>query len=132
MTVGLGVARMNEAARAYARAQLRSSRRQRLALVLALGVIGAIAMGAAAGAVRTGSAVDRFLVEQRAFDVLVFCGPPDQGPDFLECEQRLRGVEGIADTAALVTLEGFLSVGGRTVDPTEDRATAGLEWCSSS
>jgi len=116
---------VNEAVRAYSRAWLRSSWRRRLALVLAVGVVGAVAIGAAAGAERTGSAVDRFLVEQRAFDFVRFCGPPQSLGGGYDCERAVQGLDGVADTATLLTLRGFMSSGGRSIDPNEDTCYSG-------
>ena len=116
---------MTEAAWYYAWAQLRSGWRRRLVLAALLGAVGAIAIGSAAGAVRTGTAVDRFLTEQRAFDVAVFCGPPDRHGDEYVCEQQLQAVDAIEDTAAILTLEGLLSVSGQNIEPYDDTCWSG-------
>ena len=111
---------MNPAARLYAWAQLRSSWRRRAALVVILGAIGGASMGSVAGAIRTSGAVDRFLTEQRAFDVLVFCGPPERDSDGFACERSLRGLPEVEDTASILELFGFPSVGGRSAEPADD------------
>ena len=111
---------MNEGARVYAWAQLRESWHRRAALVVLLGAIGAVSIGSVAGAVRTSSAVDRFVVEQRAFDVLVFCGTPERDRDGFVCEQELRDLDEIEDTAPILELLGQPSVGGRNAGPGDD------------
>ena len=111
---------MSEAVRFYAIAQLRSSWRRRLALVVLLGAIGAVSIGAAAGAMRTSSAVPRFLTGQRAFDVLVFCGAPERDRNGFVCEQELRGLEEIEDTTPILELSGLPSVAGRNAEPADD------------
>lgn len=116
---------MNEGARHYAWAQLHATWRSRLALVVLLGAVGTIAIAAAAGALRTNSAVDRFLAEQRAFDVAVLCGPAERSGGELVCEQQVAAVDGIADTAPLVTLPGLLSVAGRNLEPFDDTCWSG-------
>src|SRR5215213_7521424 len=111
---------MNEAARFYALAQLRQSWPRRLALVVLLGVVGAVALGSVAGAVRTSSAVDRSLTHQRAFDVLVFCGAPQREGDGYACEQKLRDLDEIEDTAPILEIRGLPTVAGRNADPSDD------------
>jgi ABC-type lipoprotein release transport system permease subunit len=111
---------MNEAVRFYARAQLRSSWHRRVVLVVLLGAIGAVSIGSAAGAVRTSSAVNRFLTEQRAFDVLVFCRAPERGRDGFVCEQELRDLDEVEDTAPILELFGLPSVEGRNAEPADD------------
>jgi hypothetical protein len=111
---------MNEAARFYAWAQLRTSWHRRVALVVLLGAIGAVSIGSVAGAMRTRSAVDRFLIEQRAFDVLVFCRAPERDRDGFVCEQELRDLEEIEDTTPILELFGLPSVDGRNAEPAED------------
>src|SRR4029079_10529416 len=117
---------MNEGARVYAWAQLRSSWHRRVALAVLLGVIGAVAIGSVAGAVRTNGAVDRFIREQRAFDVLVFCRAPLRDSDGgFACEKELRELEGIADTAPILELVGLASVDGRNAEPGDDSCYGG-------
>jgi MacB-like periplasmic core domain len=111
---------MNAATRFYAWAQLRSSWHRRAVLVVLLGAIGAVAIGSAAGAMRTSSAVDRFLTEQRGFDVLVFCRAPERDVDGFVCEQELRDLEEIEDTAPILELFGQPSVEGRSAEPADD------------
>lgn len=111
---------MNEAPGFYAWTQLRGSWRRRLALAAVLGAIGAVAIGSAAGATRTSSAVDRFLTEQRAFDVLVFCGVPERDGQGFVCERELGALDEVEETAPIVELFGLPSVAGRNAEPAED------------
>src|SRR5436853_1081643 len=59
-----------------ARSELRSSKRTTVALAVLLGVFGAVAMAAGAGARRTGSAYDRFLAATTPPDAFVISGTP--------------------------------------------------------
>jgi hypothetical protein len=111
---------MNDAARVYAWAQLRSSWHRRVALVVLLGAIGAVSIGSAAGAVRTNNAVERFIIEQRAFDLLVFCGAPERDSGGFVCEQELRELDEIEDTAPILELFGLPSVDGRNAEAGDD------------
>lgn len=116
---------MRGARHLYETAQLRSGWRGRLALVAALGLVGALALGSALGAMRTSSAVDRFLADQRAFGALVFCGPPEPTPHGYACEETLGGLDEVSDTASLLTLPGMLSAGGVTLEVTDDTCYSG-------
>lgn len=116
---------VNEAGRFYAVAQMRATWRRRLALVLLLGAVGAVAIGSAGGAVRTNSAVDRFVTEQRAFDVLVFCRAPERDAGGFACEQELRGLNEVEDTAPILELFGLASVAGRNIEPADDNCFDG-------
>src|SRR5436853_4043168 len=57
-----------------ARSELRSSKRTTVALALLLGIFGAVAMAAGAGARRTNSAYDRFLAATTPPDAFVLSG----------------------------------------------------------
>lgn len=116
---------MNDAVWLYAWVQLRSTWRQRLGLVVLLGVVGSVAIGSVAGAERTSSAVDRFLRDQRAFDVALSCGPPERERDAYVCEHQLRGLDEIADSAPILRLAGLLSVAGRNIGPADDQCYSG-------
>lgn len=111
---------MNEATRLYAWAQLRESRRRQLVLAVVLGAVGAIAIGSIAGALRTNDAVDRFLTDQRAFDVLVICGTPELDGDGYACERALRGLDEIEDTAPILELPGLPYLAGHTAELSDD------------
>src|SRR5437588_3861895 len=59
-----------------ARSELRAGKRSIVALAILLGVLGAVAMAAGAGARRTGSAYDRFLAATTPPDAFVLSGTP--------------------------------------------------------
>jgi hypothetical protein len=84
------------------RAELRTRWTATLALVLLVGLAGAVVLAAAAGARRTGSAYDRLVEESRAWDVLV---NPDLGNESaLDPEEvaRLPQVESFAYIPAML------------------------------
>jgi ABC-type lipoprotein release transport system permease subunit len=116
---------VSAAGRFYAWAQLRASWRRRLALVLLLAAIGTVAIGAAAGAMRTSTAVDRFVSEQRGFDALVLCGPPELEAGAYTCERKVGALDPVAKTASLIRLAGALEVEGQHIEVNDDSCFSG-------
>jgi len=98
------------------RVELRTRWRSWLGLALLIGVAGGVVAATAAGARRTETAYDRFLENQRAFDVLAGCPSPEDSGRQRECDAsdlaRLPEVE----NAALLTSFGPGTVEVRTED----------------
>ena len=97
----------------------------RAALVVALigGLLGAVALGALAGARRTASAYDRYRASINASDAFVNVPGPVPGLPATRPVTLIAGLPGIAASAAYLGLDAFPVVHGRV---NNDYLTAGL------
>jgi ABC-type lipoprotein release transport system permease subunit len=110
------------------RAELRTRWRAWLGLLVLVGLAGGAVIALVAGARRTDSAYGRFLVSQRAFDVIAACPPAEETGSGVECDSAELARLPEVDDAALVTSFGGGSVeivteDGRSVQP--DRGDCG-------
>ena len=98
-----------------ARAELRRRWGSVVALTLLVGLVGALGLGALAGARRTSTAFDRFREETRARDLTVFT--PDVDAATVAKLRALDGVQAIGQARALVTtVNGEFSSTGAPLD----------------
>src|SRR5215472_7713377 len=105
------------------RATTRRSWRAALAVALIGGLLGAVALGALAGARRTASAYDRYRVSINASDAFVNVPAPVPGMPATRPVTLIAGVPGIAASAAYLGLDAYPVVHGRV---NNDYLTAGL------
>jgi putative ABC transport system permease protein len=99
----------------YWRAALRRSWRQAVVLALVGGVLGAVALGALAGARRTSTAYGRYLASINASDVFVNVPGKLPGMTGTQPITLISSLPGIISHAAYVGLNGFPVVNGGAV-----------------
>ena len=102
------------------RSEFRSAFLPRLGLALLIAVVGAVALTAAVSASRTGNVVDRFLDDQSASHLKVYC-PGEQAA----CEEQVAGVPGVAAAAQFTEFRGYLAWQGANLQPTDDPCYSG-------
>jgi hypothetical protein len=102
------------------RTELRRRWRSLALIVVLVGLAGGAALGSIAGARRTSSSFDRFLVASRVQDVLLLSR--DIGPEQLVRLRDLPGVEavGVGRHLALTGADGDLLAGGAVFAPVDD------------
>jgi ABC-type lipoprotein release transport system permease subunit len=120
------------------RAELRTTWRSVLALGLVVGLAAAAVLTFAAGARRTETAYERFLVAEHAYDVIFRVNDPNGGVT-TDAVRRLSGVRDVVETGAFfiigfgsgvgvlvppderigATINGFKMLEGRRPDPTK-------------
>ena len=105
------------------RAAARRPWRAALAVALIVGLLGAVALGALAGARRTASAYDRYRASINASDAFVNVPGPVPGLPATRPVTLIAGLPGIAASAAYLGLDAFPVVHGRV---NNDYLTAGL------
>ncbi|MCJ7673018.1 MAG: ABC transporter permease [Acidimicrobiia bacterium] len=114
------------------RAELRRRWRAWLGLALLIGLGAGVVIAATAGARRTGSAYERFLQDQRAYDVIAFpgfCAPEDLAPgeSLSECGLRMiTGLPQVKDAAVIVNFQADIRTSdGRSLQPGGDPGYTG-------
>jgi hypothetical protein len=115
------------------RAELRTRWRAWLGLALLIGLGAGVVIAAAAGARRTDSAYSRFLVEQRAFDVLAigdFCPGPEElepGEQPYECDvTKVADLPQVSEAALVESLSADVrTADGRSIQPGGDENYTG-------
>jgi hypothetical protein len=98
------------------RATARRSWRAALAVALIGGLLGAVALGALAGARRTASAYDRYLASINASDAFVNVPGPVPGMPATRPATLIAGLPGVAASAAYVGLDAYPVVHGHVDD----------------
>ena len=98
------------------RATSRTSWRPALAVALLTGLLGAVALGALAGARRTASAYDRYLVSVRASDAFVNVPGQVPGLPLTRPMQLIAALPGVTSAAGYIGLDAYPVVRGRVHD----------------
>ncbi len=98
------------------RATSRNSWRPALAVALLTGLLGAVALGALAGARRTDSAYSRYLVSVRASDAFVNVPGRIPGIPLARPMELISGLPGVTSAASYIGLAANPVVGGRVHD----------------